>query len=97
MKIIERKDAIDWEQSRNEAVELRGITKKEVIVAFDKWLAPFSNQQKPNKRRRIIVKVIGSSEKSHSEMQEEDISCSVDDEVRKAHSAIGNNTWGKYC
>ena len=96
-KIIERKDAIDWEQSRNEAVELRGITKKEVIVAFDKWLAPFSNQQKPNKRRRIIVKVIGSSEKSHSEMQEEDISCAVDDEVRKAHSAIGNNTWGKYC
>ena len=48
-----------WQSWRDEAVELRTVTKTDVIEAFDEWLHP-----EISKRRILVVQVIGGEDGS---------------------------------
>mmetsp|Transcript_25023 Transcript_25023/g.38696 ORF Transcript_25023/g.38696 Transcript_25023/m.38696 type:complete len:904 (-) Transcript_25023:2329-5040(-) len=90
----------EWESSRNEAVELRNVTKAEVIEAFDKWFAPLSQTGILNKRRRLVVQVIGTSDGPTSMgrplVEPSSVGNTIDSSVKDFHKLAGNGaTWGK--
>mmetsp|Transcript_24487 Transcript_24487/g.41930 ORF Transcript_24487/g.41930 Transcript_24487/m.41930 type:complete len:90 (-) Transcript_24487:298-567(-) len=45
----------DYEACRKEVLCLRLITKEQAVAAFDKWLNPLCANNKPKKRRRMVV------------------------------------------
>ena len=98
-QIIERR--YEWEQSRNEAIELRSITKLEVIKCFDQWFNPVTLNSIKNKRRRLVVQVIGNgdgpSSSGRPEITDNETQRASDDAVKKIHLEIGNNFWEKIC
>lgn len=87
----------DWQIHRNEAVCLRSVTKERVVEAYNEWLSPVSLDGKVNKRRMLVVQVIGSSddEAGRPVVEESDAGDFIDDSVRSFQKSIGNQTWGK--
>lgn len=99
----------EWESSRSDTVELRNVAKSEVIEAFDKWLAPASPQTGVlNKRRRLVVQVIGTATTSEGPsttsmtmgspfiVQPGSVGITIDNSVKDFHELAGNGaTWGK--
>lgn len=89
----------DFQIHRNEAVCLRSVTKERVAAAFDEWLSPTRVDGTPNKRRILVVKVIGPSEGPASGgrpvVDKDVIRDYVDDSVCSFQKSVGNETWGK--
>jgi nardilysin len=88
----------EWEVYRNEALELRSLTKELVLTAFDDWLLP-SDEGKKRERRALVVQVIGSGETASAHgrpnVDSEAIPAFADEKVRDVHKSVGGTTWGK--
>ena len=89
----------DFQIHRNEAVFLRSVTKKRVLDAYEEWLSPTSANGTPNKRRMLVVEVIGPSEGPASGarpvVDESKVREYIDENVRSFQKSVGNETWGK--
>lgn len=87
----------DWQIHRNEAVQLRSVTKDRIVAAYDDWLSPISVDGMPSdKRRMLVVQVVGSSDADGRPVVEESaVGDYIDDSVRNFQKSIGNQTWGK--
>ena len=97
-EILERR--YDWEVHRNEALQLKGITRSEMLAAYDDWLLPTCVMNgRPKQRRCLVVHVIGASDGPASQGRPAVDACSIgamiDDQVKAYHAAAGNVTWGK--
>lgn len=83
----------EWQAWRNEAVELRTITKEDVTSAFDKWLIPGIP------RSMLILKVIGTGEsacsKGRPEIDPKDVEDFCDLEIGKFHEMCNQQYWGR--
>ena len=84
----------EFEVHRNEAEQLKKITKDDLVKAFDKYLSPASK-----KRRKLSIHAIGTSEGLASRGRptvepDEDIGLLVDTKV-SAFREIAGKTWGK--
>ena len=90
----------EFDASRREVQCLKTITKEQVIAAFDEWLNPLRSNGQPNKRRRLIVHVIGSGDGAASlDRPLLDKGVVVGDEidriVQQFHTSIKHDNWGK--
>lgn len=87
----------DFQIHRNEAVLLRSVTKDRVVVAYDEWLSPLSVDGKyENKRRMLVVKVVGSSDADgRPVVDESSVGDFIDESVLGFQKSTGNQTWGK--
>jgi len=91
-----RDGRFDFQVHRNEAVCLRSVTKERVVAAYDDWLSPTSADGTPNKRRMLVVEVIGPSDaEGRPEVEETAVRDYVDDAIRSFQKSVGNETWGK--
>lgn len=91
-----RDGRFDFQIHRNEAVCLRSVTKERVVAAYDEWLSPTCADGSPNKRRMLVVQVVGSNDAGGRPVVEEpQVRGHIDDAVRAFHKSIGNETWGK--
>jgi len=91
-EIIENR--YDFEVHRNEAEELKKVTKEDILKAFDKWLSPESKN-----RRKLDVHAIGSAEGIASDGRptvetSEDIGETIDVKVGAFHKVAAGKTWG---
>jgi nardilysin len=79
----------EWQAWRNEAVELKGVTRQDVLDAFDRWLAPSSDQT-----AMLAVSVIGSGPGDVSSgrpaVEAEGHGSFVDEQVSSFHSLCKN-------
>ena len=82
----------EWEAWRNDVLELRKMTKTDVLNGFDQWLSPKSQY-----RRRLIVQVIGTTEGASSAgrpiIESEEIWPHIDSKVKAFHKAAGHAVW----
>ena len=102
-EIIEKR--YNWESYRDEVIVLRSLTKNDVLQAFDDWLSPFElESKKKQKRRQLIVQVIGNTSEMESEANNDtnddtmtlvERRIQVDKAVSNYHQFAKNNTWGK--
>lgn len=86
----------DWEVHRNEALCLRGITKDELLQAYDTWLNPHGPDGERKERRCFTVRVIGTSEDAcagRPDIEANKIGEEVDKKVSSLHKAIGGTIW----
>lgn len=86
----------EWEIHRSEALCLRGVTKDELIKAYDEFLCPRSADGKKRERRCITVHVIGSSEEAcagRPDMEADRIEEEVDGLISSIHAANGGAIW----
>lgn len=83
----------EWQAWRSEALELRSITKDDVMQAFDKWLKPGTP------RNMLVVKVIGTGEsdcsKGRPDIDPEDVEEFCDSEIGKFHEKCKKQYWGR--
>ena len=84
----------DWQCHRNEAAQLRTVTKQDVLDAYDKWLIPRCSKGNLQNRRRFTVVVQGAGEERESDSSEE-IGNIIDKHVKLFHHFTGHETWGK--
>lgn len=83
----------EWEAWRNETVFLRGISKDDVLKAFDAWL-------RPGQCRNIMaVQVIGAGNTEASAgrpvVAADRFGAFVDEQVEGFHQLCKNQTWGR--
>lgn len=86
----------DFQIHRNEAVCLRSVSKERVVAAYDEWLSPTRPDGSPNKRRMLVVQVIGPSDAAGRPVVDESIVHDhIDEAIQTFQKSIGNETWGK--
>jgi len=95
-KIIER--TYNWEENLEDAIQLRGLTKADVIEAYEKYFLPMHGSI-ANKRRRLVIQVIGVNEGPASDnrpvMSPDIVTAFIDDTVKSVHESSRYQTWGK--
>jgi len=78
---------------RDEAIHLRGVTKEDVLKAFDNWLLPGKN------RRLLVVQVIGNgdtnSSKGRPAVEQDKLGDYALEQVAKFRASCKNQTWGR--
>lgn len=90
----------DFEAYRKEVHCLRTISKDDLIDAYDKWLHPVCKKGKQNKRRRMVVHVIGSGEGSASFGRpvidhEKAVGDEIDRVLQQFHTSVKQESWGR--
>ena len=90
----------DFEAYRKEALCLRSISKDQVTAAYDEWLYPLCKNGKPNKRRRIVVQVIGSGDGAASHGRpviesNKTVGDNIDWSVHQFHTLVKHDNWGR--
>jgi secreted Zn-dependent insulinase-like peptidase len=91
----------DWECHRSETLQLKGLAKADILKMFDEILMPTrSSDGALQKKRRLVVQVIGTSEGEASKGRpapngDADTGISIDDLVKDYHNKAGGSTWGK--
>ena len=87
----------EWEVHRNEALCLRTITKDDLLHAYDEWLLPQSSSGKANKRRRVIIHVIGTGEGDASngrpDVEAGRVDAEADQRILNFHKCSGEAFW----
>ena len=88
----------DFEAFRNECICLKQTTKEQLIAAYDEWLNPLKNGQQ-NKRRQLVVQVIGSGEGDPSlgrpVFENKTVGDEIDRLVQQFHTSVKHESWGK--
>jgi secreted Zn-dependent insulinase-like peptidase len=89
-----RNGRFEWEAWRNETVFLRGVSKNDVINAYDDWL-------RPGQRRKILaVQVIGGAGDTDASngrpvVKPDCVADFVDEQVEAFHKLCKKQTWGR--
>ena len=88
----------DWEAHRNEALQIKGLIRSDILAAYDDWLFPACNGCL-KQRRCLIVHVIGASDgpASHGRpvLVTGSMSSAIDNQVDAYHAGSKHVTWGK--
>ena len=91
-----RDGRFDFQIHRNEAVCLRSVVKERVLSAYDEWLSPTCADGTRNKRRMLIVQVVGSSDVDGRPVVEESaVRDYVDEAILSFQKSVNHETWGK--
>ena len=90
----------DFEAYRKEVICLRTISKEQLIAAYDEWLYPVCKKGDPNKRRCMVLHIIGSGEGSASfgrPVIEHDkaVGDEIDRFVEQFHTSVKQESWGR--
>lgn len=90
----------DFEAYRKEVQCLQSISKEELMEAYDAWLSPVCKDDKPKKRRRLVVHVIGSGDGDASigrpvVENEKAVGDEIDTIIRQFHNSVKHETWGR--
>ena len=86
----------EWEVYRNEALCLRGISKDELIKAYDELLYPGGADGKKRERRCISVHVIGTNKAAcagRPDIKADRIGEEVDRMISLLQNSIGGAIW----
>lgn len=94
-EICERR--YDWEVHRDEAAQLKSVTKEQMVAAYDEWLLPVDESGEPKERRRLLINVIGTGEGPSSagrpEFDAEAMDAEIEDRIKAFHEATGDDVW----
>jgi len=86
----------EWEVHRNEALCLRGITKDDLLQAYDEFLLPRCSDGIKRERRCITVHVIGTSDGAcagRPNIEADRIEEEVDRKISSVHKANSGAIW----
>ena len=97
-EIVERR--YDWEAHRAEVLTLRCISREKLLHAYDEWFNPVCSTGQPNKRRKMVIHVIGTGEGDASIGRptvdhSKPVTDAVEDLVKAFHKSVKNETWGR--
>ncbi len=88
----------DWEAHLSEALQIKSLTRSEILTAYEDWLLPTQNGC-PKHHRCLIVHVIGASKGPSSQgrpvLASESVGAKIDEQVKAYHAISKNINWGK--